>query len=405
MGDLLPVLARVSARLFAPPGLSSNADYQRLIMAHTVNLLGIMATLNRVPAAMRPLLGRWLPALKRYREHREEMKRLIAPHVTAAAVDTAAAALPSAPKHQPAKPKEAPRTPEDDQNLLTWMARRSPPEYAADLDYQAILQLRAALAGVSTTNMALAQALFALARHPAYVEPLRAEIAAVAAAEADAVASTTAVVADAAAADDATTVSNCEGTPRAVEVALTTRGSLDRLSKLDSFLKESQRLHPVTMFVSIRKVRQDIVLHDGTTLPRGARIGIPTCWLERPGNDMLEDNAADEFDGFRYHQLRARADAVDDAARISGGRGGDVGDVGDGGRSGTTHLFASNAGDALQFGLGRHVCPGRFLAAMELKLLLAHLIMTFDIKLPDSAGGNAAAGSKASDVILLRKKI
>jgi len=32
------------------------------------------------------------------------------------------------------------------------------------------------------------------------------------------------------------------------------------------------------------------------------------------------------------------------------------------------------------FGHGRHACPGRFFAATEMKLLLAYIIMNYDIK-------------------------
>ncbi len=58
VGDFLPVIARVSARMFAPRSLSRNADYQRLIMVHTVDLVSVIAGLTRIPAAVRPLLAR-----------------------------------------------------------------------------------------------------------------------------------------------------------------------------------------------------------------------------------------------------------------------------------------------------------------------------------------------------------
>jgi len=36
---------------------------------------------------------------------------------------------------------------------------------------------------------------------------------------------------------------------------------------------------------------------------------------------------------------------------------------------------------SLAFGHGRHACPGRYLAACELKLMLAHVVMAYDVKL------------------------
>ncbi|KAF8964278.1 cytochrome P450 [Flammula alnicola] len=35
------------------------------------------------------------------------------------------------------------------------------------------------------------------------------------------------------------------------------------------------------------------------------------------------------------------------------------------------------------FGTGRHACPGRFFAVNELKAMLAHVLLTYDVKLPD----------------------
>ena len=37
--------------------------------------------------------------------------------------------------------------------------------------------------------------------------------------------------------------------------------------------------------------------------------------------------------------------------------------------------------DFLSFGLGRHACPGRYLAACALKLMFAHIVTTYDVKL------------------------
>lgn len=37
----------------------------------------------------------------------------------------------------------------------------------------------------------------------------------------------------------------------------------------------------------------------------------------------------------------------------------------------------------LNFGYGRHACPGRFFATNEIKMVLARLILEYDIKMPD----------------------
>jgi cytochrome P450 len=57
-------------------------------------------------------------------------------------------------------------------------------------------------------------------------------------------------------------------------------------------------------------------------------------------------------------------------------------------------LFTSTAADSLYFGHGKHACPGRFFAATELRLLLAHLVTHYDLRLPDAAAGRGSAAAQ-----------
>ena len=43
--------------------------------------------------------------------------------------------------------------------------------------------------------------------------------------------------------------------------------------------------------------------------------------------------------------------------------------------------MVSSSQDHFPFGHGRHICPGRYFAACVLKLMLAHTVMTYDVKL------------------------
>ena len=43
--------------------------------------------------------------------------------------------------------------------------------------------------------------------------------------------------------------------------------------------------------------------------------------------------------------------------------------------------IVSSSLDHLPFGHGRYACPGRYFAACELKLMLAHTVMTYDVKM------------------------
>lgn len=64
----------------------------------------------------------------------------------------------------------------------------------------------------------------------------------------------------------------------------------------------------------------------------------------------------------------------------------------------------------MSFGFGRHACPGRFFAANEIKLILARMLLDYDIKMPEGVETpykNLSIGVvNATDVtkeILLRK--
>lgn len=44
--------------------------------------------------------------------------------------------------------------------------------------------------------------------------------------------------------------------------------------------------------------------------------------------------------------------------------------------------FPATSHDFLAFGHGRSPCPGRFFAASELKILLGHILMNYDLEMP-----------------------
>lgn len=47
--------------------------------------------------------------------------------------------------------------------------------------------------------------------------------------------------------------------------------------------------------------------------------------------------------------------------------------------------FVSTSEKHFGFGHGSHACPGRFFAANEVKIALAHLLLKYDWKLPEGA--------------------
>ncbi|KAF8554882.1 hypothetical protein OG21DRAFT_1012740 [Imleria badia] len=51
---------------------------------------------------------------------------------------------------------------------------------------------------------------------------------------------------------------------------------------------------------------------------------------------------------------------------------------------GAKHQFIATSPEYLSFGHGLHACPGRFFAAAKLKMMLAHIVTMYDIKLEEN---------------------
>lgn len=48
--------------------------------------------------------------------------------------------------------------------------------------------------------------------------------------------------------------------------------------------------------------------------------------------------------------------------------------------------LTSITAEQMQFGMGRHACPGRAIASHQVKLILAHLLEKYDFKLEEGHG-------------------
>ncbi|OHF04060.1 ent-kaurene oxidase [Colletotrichum orchidophilum] len=129
--------------------------------------------------------------------------------------------------------------------------------------------------------------------------------------------------------------------------------ALFNMKLADSVLKETQRLKPVTLAPMIRVATQPVTLPNGLQLQKGERC---VADIGKMIDSAVYDNP-DEFDGYRFVNMR-----------------------GSPGQDSQAHLVSTSPSH-LGFGHGQHACPGRFFAANELKIALAHLLMKYDWKL------------------------
>jgi len=131
-----------------------------------------------------------------------------------------------------------------------------------------------------------------------------------------------------------------------------TKSALSKFHKIDSFLKEAQRLNVGSSNMT-RIALKDFTFTDGTFIPKGTNVSI-AAEMHRDENNYANPEI---FDGFRFADMGLSA-----------------------GDSGKYQMVATSP-DHLVFGHGRHACPGRFFAANELKMMMAHLVLTYDVKL------------------------
>lgn len=105
-----------------------------------------------------------------------------------------------------------------------------------------------------------------------------------------------------------------------------------------------------------RVVTQDYVFKcSGLPLPKGTMITAPAAAIATDPATFSEPHT---FDGHRYWRLR---ESHKEAA--------------------SSLVLGMSTIDSLGFGLGNQACPGRFLAVNNLKLMMAKLLIGWDLKL------------------------
>ncbi|SJL13059.1 uncharacterized protein ARMOST_16496 [Armillaria ostoyae] len=172
---------------------------------------------------------------------------------------------------------------------------------------------------IHTTSMAFTTALYALATHPEYAETLR---------------------------DEVEPIIDEEGC---------TKAAMGKMNQLDSFLKEAQRVYgTMGVFGMHRTTRKDFVFSDGMVVPAGVKIVVASL-----STHTDEENYEDplEFKPWRFSEKSKQEG------------------------EGIRHHMTTPSLDFVFFGHGRPACPGRFFAVNELKALMSHVLLNFDVKI------------------------
>ncbi|KAB2573491.1 Cytochrome P450 monooxygenase paxP [Lasiodiplodia theobromae] len=320
---LTRVAAILTGRVFVGAPLNRNEQWldATIDFTHDVYIGG--SKLRKWNYLLRPIVARFLvPEIRKVWKHQETARHFLVPIME---------------ERSAAQKRPGYKKPND---LIQWLmdnaAKETKPTSFARL---AELQLLASFAAIHTTSLTCTHVLFDLAARPEYIEPLREELDAV----------------------------------EARFGTLHTKQALSQLSRMDSFMKESQRLNPPGLLTFPRLVRKPITLSNGTLLPEGTQLIVPAGYISLD-NEVWE--RADDFQGFRFADLRtARAE------------------------DGHKHQFVSTSPNAMHFGHGRRSCPGRFFAGHELKSILAYLLRTYDFKLAGGPDARRPANKEEMDLV------
>ncbi|KAI0008538.1 cytochrome P450 [Xylariaceae sp. FL0662B] len=217
---------------------------------------------------------------------------------------------------------------EEEDSLLDWMIDNGT-EKETELSEMAARQCILTLASIHTTSMSVANLLFDLCAHPEWIPVLRKEV------------------------DDVTKALGKLGERADVN----TRQWLSKLEKMDSFMVESQRIHPPILLNPQRVALVPLTLKDGTHIPAGTRI----AWAgHHHANDPNVTLDPKTFDPLRNY--RKRHSSPESLSKYTAGQ---------------TDL------NSLSFGYGNQACPGRYFAVAEIKMIMSRLLCEFDLEYPE----------------------
>ena len=321
------MVARLSSLVFIGEEICHDQEWLDVSVNFTIDAFVGARELRLWPGVLRPFVHWFLPSLRRTRKHLRNATKIVEREIVKRGLV------------QGKIPEKVPSHRRPD--ALDWSH-----EVAAGRPFNATqLQIGLSLAAIHTTSNLLTNVIYDLAAYPEYFQPLREEIKAV-----------------------------------AEEDGVLQKTSLTKLRLMDSVIKETQRMNPVSMskafifffshsvllessvnriyIASIhRHAQEEIPLSDGTIIPKGAKIVVA-------GSPMSDESIypdARTYNGYRFLSKRQEP--------------------------GNAHRFqlVTTTTEHFAFGHGTHACPGRFFAANEVKILLLHMVMKYEWKFAGSS--------------------
>ncbi|KAK7420012.1 hypothetical protein QQX98_003018 [Neonectria punicea] len=299
------VIARLSGHAFVGSSISRDEKWMDTTINFAIHVFTACVKLQFFPEWARPVGQHFVSEIGQIHQDIKIAKEMLKPILEERIRDL-----------------ETPTGEEAPDDMIQWLIDALPEEEKGDLTTQAELQLILAAASIHTTNNLLCECLSDLATYPEFQDELR---------------------------EEAYQILEVEG-------GWARKESMAKLKKMDSFMREVQRLRG-NIISFIRKVMKPISLSDGTQLPAGTKVIAPQAGIS---HDERYFPDPERFDALRFYHMRQESTEASNRWQF-------------------TSLNDTN----INFGAGKHACPGRFFAGNEVKLVLAYMLITYDIRLKE----------------------
>ncbi|CAK7217036.1 hypothetical protein SCUCBS95973_003015 [Sporothrix curviconia] len=245
---VLMVVGASSARVFHSTAASENDEWLALSTGYVMAVFDSIRALKAWQPYLRPFVFRFLPERKAIQDQWMRARKFVAESLST-------------------RQRNGGKNLEDPPSCLDFLCSSKNVGLSEDVDKQLLYQMTLVAVGTVTTHATIVQCLYDLAMYPEYIPVLREEIEA---AEVD-------------------------------TNGLLTKTGLTSMKKMDSFIKESQRLSHPDLTTFQRAATGHLTLPDGTFVPKGTKLEIATAAIYADGSIYPEP---EKFDGMRFYRMR-----------------------------------------------------------------------------------------------------
>ncbi|KAG9236989.1 cytochrome P450 [Amylocarpus encephaloides] len=341
---MIRTVALMSSRVFVGLPLSREEEWLQATINFTTYAVAASDVVRGWNIFLRPFVAPFLGEIRRVKRYKDRGGELLAPFLRQKLEEIQNGKL--------LVPFEQERF-----SFIGWILKHTKENERRNSSVMGLNQMTLSLVAIHTTSMAITHAIFDLASRPEYIQPLR---------------------------DEITEVIKQDGHGVTDATKRLKRLSIPKLKKLDSFIRESQRMSTSGLFIGARVAMQPIHLSTGHTIPTGTKFAVnswaihhlPSSQTFSPAyNPPRTYKPPNEFDGYRFYKLRQMPGKEN------------------------KHQYTSTAPNSLTFGHGSHTCPGRHFAGYELKVILIELLMEYDVRCKGDIDGKGGEDMRPPDIL------